>query len=93
MTDLGTLGGTNSVAEDINASGQVVGWVMGWSEITGDAYNFAFLYSGGVMTDLNTLIDPASGWGLSRAQAINDSGQIVGTGYHNGEIRAFLLSH
>jgi probable HAF family extracellular repeat protein len=89
MTDLGTLGGTNSVARDINASGQVVGW----SNIAGDVYSFAFLYSGGMMTDLNTLIDPASGWALYDATAINDSGQIVGHGWHDGMYRAFLLTH
>ena len=42
--------------------------------------------------DLNTLIDPKSGWVLEVATAINNSGQIVGFGYINGMERGFLLS-
>ena len=42
----------------------------------------AFLYdhSNGTVANLNDLIDPASGWRLIEAEAINDSGQIVGYG-------------
>lgn len=32
------------------------------------------------MTDLNSRIDPASGWTLNGAYDINDNGQIVGDG-------------
>jgi len=42
--------------------------------------------------DLNTLIDPAEGWGLLGASDINDHGQIVGSGYHNGVYRAFRMT-
>jgi probable HAF family extracellular repeat protein len=66
MTDLG-FPGVNSSASDINASGQIVG--------TGGGR--AFLYDGGVATDLNTLIPPGSGLTLTAARAINDAGQIV----------------
>jgi probable HAF family extracellular repeat protein len=52
----------------------------------------AFLYSGGTMTDLNSLIDPASGWELTYASDINDYGWIVGTGQNpSGQQHAFLL--
>ena len=45
------------------------------------------------MADLNTMIDPASGWHLDSANAINDSGQIVGTGKNKaGQAHAFLLT-
>jgi probable HAF family extracellular repeat protein len=44
------------------------------------------------MIDLNTLIDPASGWTLQYASAINDVGQIVGYGLNpSGQQDAFLL--
>ena len=44
------------------------------------------------MTNLNSLIDPGSGWGLYSAQAINDNGQIVGYGNFAGQTEAFLLT-
>ena len=69
VTDLGTLGGTDSYAYGINASGQVVGYC----HTTGNAADHAFLYSGSTMTDLGTL-----GGTDSYANGINDSGQVVG---------------
>jgi hypothetical protein len=46
------------------------------------------------MVDLNTLIDPAAGWELNSAQAINDHGQITGYGFvlALGQQHAFLLT-
>ena len=44
------------------------------------------------MVDLNTLIDPLSGWELSAATAINDAGQITGYGVIGGQNHAFLLT-
>jgi formylglycine-generating enzyme required for sulfatase activity len=44
------------------------------------------------MQDLNTLISSASGWELSTASGINDSGQIAGYGTINGNRHAFLLT-
>jgi probable HAF family extracellular repeat protein len=45
------------------------------------------------MYDLNTLIDPSSGWRLMDAQDINDAGQIVGYGINGNEQgHAFLLT-
>ena len=68
MKDLGTLGGTESVAHAINNSGKVVGEAQ---VSTNDRH--AFLYSGGQMKDLGTL-----GGSGSSANDINDSGQVVG---------------
>ena len=91
MKDLGNLingGFIYSAALGINDAGQVVGWST-VNDITGNA----FLYDGVTMTNLNTLIDPSSGWTLYKAVAINDQGQIVGDGYNSitGET-AFLLT-
>ena len=44
------------------------------------------------MRDLNGLIPSGSGWVLTEARDINDSGRIVGTGWRNGEQRGFLLT-
>ena len=63
---------TNDWAWGINAQGQVVGQSFGASSAR------AFLYQGGVMTDLNTLIQPGSSLYLVLANDINDSGEIVG---------------
>jgi hypothetical protein len=44
------------------------------------------------MKDLNKLIPAGSGWMLQEAYGINNAGQIVGTGMHNGQEHAFLLT-
>jgi probable HAF family extracellular repeat protein len=96
VTDLGTLGGSTpingsvpTVAWDINEVGQVVGY-----STTSSGEEHAFLYSGGQMVDLNSLIPSDSGWTLVDARAINDGGQIVGWGDYGGYgiLRAFLLT-
>ena len=86
MTDLAALGGTNAWVSGINDSGQVVGWAQ-----TSSGDKHAFLYSNGTMTDLNDLLPADSGWILDSANAINNQGQIVGSGSHNGVERAFLM--
>jgi probable HAF family extracellular repeat protein len=45
------------------------------------------------MWDLNELVGGLpEGWILSDATAINDLGQIVGTGLYQGQERAYLLT-
>ncbi len=69
MSDLGaTLGGPNSVANDINVSGHVVGA----ADLPGGAVHHAFLWNGGATTDLGSL------GGNSEALAVNDADMIVG---------------
>ena len=41
------------------------------------------------MIDLNSAIEPAPGWTLTNAMAINNAGQIVGYGTLSGKTRAF----
>ena len=90
--DLGVLtGGVNSEALGINDVGQVVGY----SEIAikGVVSRHAFLYDPNTSTkiqDLNSLAN-ASGWVLTQASAISDSGAITGWGTYKGETTAFLL--
>jgi probable HAF family extracellular repeat protein len=89
MTNLGTLGDGSSFANDINNAGDVVGYVQATS---GPSPFVAFLSGSDGITDLNTLIPADSGWSLWFAAAINDNGQVVGSGTFNGEPRAFLLT-
>ena len=83
-----SLGGTYSQALDMNGIGHVVGYAY----LPGNAVQRAFVFKDGVVTDLNTLISPNSGWTLTAARAINDSGQIVGQGILNNQQRAFLYT-
>lgn len=127
LLDLGTLGGTTSVATAINAHGAVVGFsetatgtaehaflyrhhamsdlgTLAGSEesaayaindhdvVVGSSGGQAFIDRKGVMTDLNSLLPPESGWVLTTASGINDSGEVVGTGLYEGATRGFLLA-
>lgn len=88
MNNLGTLqGGTQSFAYGIDDRGRIVG-----ASDAKDSPLRAFIYTDGVMQDLNKLIPADSGWLLTEAKGINDSGQIVGYGFLDGERRAFLLT-
>jgi probable HAF family extracellular repeat protein len=80
----------NSAALGINNSGDIVGFA---SPTSSDVFagNIAVLWCSGNAVDLNSAIAPTSGWQLYRAAAINDRGQIVGVGLHNGAVRAFML--
>jgi probable HAF family extracellular repeat protein len=88
VQDIGTLGLDWSWANDINNSGQIVGASYG----TGFASSHAFVYSDGVMRDLNSFLPTGSGWELLEARGINNSGQIVGYGKLDGKYHAFLMT-
>jgi probable HAF family extracellular repeat protein len=91
MLDLGTLGGSDSYGYAVDSTGRVVGLSYVAPEVSNNSH--AFLYSAGAgMVDLNTLIDPLSGWELLDADDVNDAGQITGQGLINDEYHAFLLT-
>jgi probable HAF family extracellular repeat protein len=88
--DLGTLYGGKTYPYGINAVGQVVG--SAYNPVT--HLTHAFIYSGGVMQDLNGLVNnpPAEG-PLLEATGINDRGQIIAYGNGpGGFIHAYLLT-
>ena len=67
--DLGTLGGTNSEANDLNDSGQVVGS----SQLAGTTTERAFFW-----TAADGMIDLYPLTGMTTATAINNLGQVIG---------------
>lgn len=101
IKDLGTLGGTNSMALKINEAGQVVGWAE-----TGDFYEeqgvrvavrHAFFWDSGVMYDLGVHNDfyvypfiPSHPF--SEAVALNELGDVAGNSITINSIpRGFYL--
>jgi probable HAF family extracellular repeat protein len=83
MVILGGVGEHNA-AFGINSGGDVVGEGL-TPESTGTLHGWrALLYTDAAgLVDLNTLIDPASGWVLLGASGINDAGQISGRAFNN----------
>ncbi|MBE9036723.1 DUF3466 family protein [aff. Roholtiella sp. LEGE 12411] len=80
---------TGIAANDINDAGQVIGNGFFYRYTDGP---FLWTSTTGVR-NLNTLIDPSLGWSLSTVEAINNKGQIVGTGTNqDGYGAAFLLT-
>jgi len=97
MQDLGSVKTyKSSIGMAINAQGWVVGVaVPGVSDLIDPTHaaERAFLFDSAAMHDLNDLLGASgAGWVLHSANDINDQGQIVGYGTHNGVIRAFLLT-
>jgi probable HAF family extracellular repeat protein len=91
LHDLGTLGGKSGDALGINNLGQIVGSAA-LSQAQDGFRSHAFLYENMKMLDLNDLIPAESGWVLLRAVAINDVGQVLGEGSHDGVLTSFLLT-
>lgn len=73
LEDLGTLGGSNSFANDINANGLIVGSSTNSADET-----YGFTFRPGVDTALNQLGVLNTDIPFSSAVAVNDSDQAVG---------------
>jgi probable HAF family extracellular repeat protein len=97
MSDLSTLGRSTdySAATAINNADQMIGQST-MSSDDHQGYNdqeYPFLYSDGMMRDLNSLIPEDSGWVITNVSDINDYGHIVGKGIHeDGREHAILLT-
>jgi probable HAF family extracellular repeat protein len=86
--DLGTIaGGWWTVPAAIDNYGQVVGW----SWINAEEAYHAFVYSNGVMQDLNNLVSPGICELISTASGINDRGQIAANANCVGQGHAVRL--
>ena len=83
MTGFEPTGSLDFIPTSINSAGQIVG-----SNYFGDAY----IYNNGTLTDLNSLIDPNSGWSLTSAEAIADNRDIIVEGVRDeGAVSDALL--
>jgi probable HAF family extracellular repeat protein len=91
--DLGVLPGTTgSVARGINNLGQIVGVSNPLPTTEFQMHGFLWTAQDG-MQDLNDLLDDSgAGWTLVEGQAINQVGQILGLGFHNDDLEAFILT-
>lgn len=84
FVELGTLGGQNSIAYDINDAAQIVGAAA----TDGDLATHAFLWQDGQMVDLGTHGDVFGA--ASRALGINAAGTIVGEAQVGDEMHAVV---
>lgn len=78
-------GETSGYATGINNLGQVIG--------NHGATSAPAAWINGQLVDLQSALDASgSGWVLQSVSHINNLGQIVGTGLHNGQSRGFVLT-
>ena len=95
MRNLGTFGGSESQANDLNDSGQVTGY----ANIAGNSASHAFLWrnDGTKIQDLNALLDPGDPLKpyitLTSGAFIDNAGDIVADGIdgRTGEFARYLL--
>jgi len=96
VVELQPLPGDNyGTAAAINALGQVIGTSYYGTPGTWDAtVPRSVIWRDGAVFELQASLEAVTGagWTLTEVRAINDVGQIVGSGTHNGVGRAFLLT-
>jgi probable HAF family extracellular repeat protein len=77
MSDLGNFGGTCTLVTALSNGGSIIGF----STVTGDAYQRAYVWKNGTLNDLGGSL----GGNNTGASAQNDGGQVVGFAYLAGE--------
>lgn len=83
---LGTLGGSFSIARNINNHGEIVG-----GSLTPDDESFhGFLYRANSLFDLNDFLRTRD-WEIIQATGINNRGEIIAIGCRSGHDRLVLL--
>jgi len=88
LTDLGTLGGTYSSVRAINQAGQVIGYsnTAQYDDSNNESHGF-FWDAGDGMMSFGELLENTQS---SFVNAINETGQVVGSTYIDGVYEAFI---
>jgi probable HAF family extracellular repeat protein len=86
LQDLGTLPGEYATATAINDAGLIVGTL---SNPYGASLG-SFVYTGGTMYDLGSLLTNGDGWSQITVTGLNDAGEIAGYGTIDGTTQGFL---
>jgi probable HAF family extracellular repeat protein len=89
MYDIGVLANFDRRQSElvaVNGSGIAVGW----SDTNGSDRK-PVIYADWTLRDINTLLSPGSGWVIRSVFDINDRGEMVGVGFHNGVAKAYAL--
>jgi probable HAF family extracellular repeat protein len=85
LTDLGTLGGNESITAAINGRGQIVGWaennIPDTVSLLGGTQTRAVLWQAGTILDLGTLGGPDA-----LSNHINELGQVVGDSFLDANV-------
>ncbi|NOG55425.1 MAG: hypothetical protein HND57_14075 [Planctomycetes bacterium] len=86
---LETIEGRDARATGINNNEMIVGYVLAEDGF----HSSAALWRFGSLSILNEMLPPdlRDEWDLVSAYDINIHGEIVGVGYHNGELHAYVL--
>jgi probable HAF family extracellular repeat protein len=95
LEDIGVLDANSdfSAGNGVNDLGQVVGYSSVFVDPNAtNSVNHAFLYSGGTMQDLTTLVPQLADFGDTQGLQINDRGQIFGSGVRDRQTTYFLLT-
>ncbi|HEY3266503.1 MAG TPA: PEP-CTERM sorting domain-containing protein [Armatimonadota bacterium] len=94
MTDGTTIAiGRHGFPRALNDHGMAVGAAyLAYAPDGGEADGGAWVFDGIEARDLAGMLDPSLGWSLLSATDINAAGQIAGTGFVNGQRRAFRLT-
>jgi probable HAF family extracellular repeat protein len=90
LIDLHVAGETSTYSKSINNRDELVGTrgILGFPT-PGEG---GFLYRDGQRTEIADLLPPGSGWSILTAEYINDAGQIVGVGMHDGAYKFYMLT-
>lgn len=88
---VGPSGSSGFLWDAINGVTEIRGSITGIND-NGLVIGSGFIWKNGVSTPLADLVGPDSGWDFSTAMDANNSGEIIGVGYHNGKWATYIMT-